>query len=88
MMNQYDLRLYDKNDPSTSPEILKEIKKATSDAGDKYDTFVVTHEPINLKTKLAVKKRTPALKPYVHVDEEEEIIDEDYTDEDDDGLDL
>ena len=87
-MNQHDIRLFDKDDPQTAPGIIKEIKKATTDAGDKYETFVVTHEPINLKAKLAVKKRAPAPKPYLHVDEDEEIIDEDYTDDDDNGIDL
>jgi hypothetical protein len=87
-MNQHDIRLFDKDDPQTAPGIIKEIKKATTDAGDKYETFVVTHEPINLKAKLAVKKRLPTPKPYLHVDDDEEIIDEDYTDDDDNGIDL
>lgn len=88
MMNQHDLRLYDIDDPKTTSDILKEIKKATTDASDKFETFIITHDPINLKAKLTIKKRVPAPKPYVHVNEDEEIIEEDYTDEADDGLDL
>jgi len=59
-----------------------------SDASDKFETLIVTHDAINLKEKLAIKKRMPAPKSFVHVEEDEEIIDEDYTDDDDDGLEL
>lgn len=87
-MNQYDVRLIDKDDPLTSTAIIKEIKQTTTDAVDKHETFIVTHEPINLKAKLALKKRLLVQKPCAQKDEDDEIIDEDYTDEDSDGLDL
>jgi hypothetical protein len=87
-MDQHDLRLFDKHDPNTPSDIIKAINREVSDATDKFETFVVTHEAIKLKEKLAVKKRMPAPKSYVHVEEDEEIIDEDYTDDDDDGLEL
>lgn len=87
-MNQHDIRIVDINDPNTASSVLKEITKSTSDSADKFETFTVTHEPINLKAKLAGKKKAAVPKAYVHVDEDEEIIDEDYTDEDDDGIDL
>jgi hypothetical protein len=81
-MTQHDIRLIDKDDPQTSTAIIKEIKKATSDAGDKYETFVVTHEAINLKAKLTLKKRTSALPSSAQTDQNNE----EYTDNDDDGL--
>jgi len=81
-MKEHDIRLVDMNDPNTPSQVLKEITKTASDATDKFETFVVTHEPINLKAKLAGKKRVSAPQPYVHVEEDEEIIDEDYTDDD------
>jgi hypothetical protein len=87
-MNQYDMRLYDKENPNTPPDIVKQITKETTDASDKFETFTVTHEPINLKAKLIIKKRTPVAKPNKHIEEEEEIIDEQYMDDDEDGLDL
>jgi hypothetical protein len=87
-MDHHDIRLFDKHDPKTPPDIVKAMSKEVADASDKYETFTITHDPIKLKEKLAVKKRIPAPKAYVHVEEEEEIIDEDYTDDDDDGLEL
>jgi hypothetical protein len=88
-MIQCDIRLFDRDNPNTAPEILKEIKKSITDASDKFETFLVTHEPIKLKSKLAVRKKTTPSKAYTpQVEAEEEIIDEDYTDDDDDGLDL
>ena len=83
-MTQHDIRLIDKDDPQTSTAIIKEIKKSTPNAGDKYETFVVTHEAINLKAKLTLKKRTPALQSSDHADEN----DKEYTDKDADGLGL
>lgn len=87
-MDQFDIRLFDKHNPNTPASIITALNKTISDATDKFETFVVTHDAINLKEKLAVKKRTPAPKSYVHVEEDEEIIDDDYTDDDDDGLEL
>jgi hypothetical protein len=87
-MDHHDIRLFDTFDPNTPADIIKAMHKEVSDASDRYETFTVTHDPINLKEKLAVKKRMPAPKSYVHVEEDEEIIDEDYTDDDDDGLEL
>jgi hypothetical protein len=83
-MTQHDIRLIDTEDPQTSTAIIKEIKKSTPDAGDKYETFVVTHEAINLKAKLTLKKRTPALQSSAQADENDEA----HTDKDDDGLGL
>jgi len=87
-MDQYDIRLIDKDDPRTAAGILKEIKKATTDATDMYETFIVTHEPINLKAKLALRKRMVVSQHQPLTNEDEEIIDDDYTDQDDDGIDL
>ena len=61
-MNQYDIRTNDSEDPNTPQDVLKAMKKAVSDAGDKYETFEVTHEPINLKAKLVQKKQAAAAK--------------------------
>ncbi len=83
-MTQHDIRLIDKDDPQTSTTIIKEIKKSTPDAGDKYETFVVTHEAINLKAKLTLKNRNPALQSTSQADEN----DGKYTDKVDDGLGL
>lgn len=83
-MTQHDIRLIDKDDPQTSTAIIKEIKKSTSDAGDKYETFVVTHDAINLKAKLTLKKRTSDLQSSGQNDENNE----EYTDKDDDALGL
>jgi hypothetical protein len=83
-MTQHDIRLIDKDDPQTSSAIIKEIKKSTPDAGDKYETFVVTHEAINLKAKLTLKKRNPALPSSGQADEN----DKEYTGKDVDGLGL
>ena len=83
-MTQHDIRLIDKDDPQTSTAIIKEIKKSTPDAGDKYETFVVTHEAINLKAKLTLKNRNPALQSTGQADEN----DKEYTDKDHDGLGL
>ena len=71
-MKQHDIRLFDKDDPQTAPGIIKEIKKATTDAGDKHETFVVTHEAINLKAKLTLKKRNPVLQSSGQADENNE----------------
>ncbi len=87
-MNQHDIRLIDKDDPKTPTAIIKEIKKATTDADDKYETFVVTHDPINLKSKLTLKKRAAALQSAAETNGDSEIIDEDYKDQDADGLGL
>jgi len=83
-MTQHDIRLIDKDDPQTLTAIIKEIKKTTPDAGDKYETFVVTHEAINLKAKLTLKKRNHALQSSGQVDEN----DEEYTNKNNDGLGL
>ncbi len=81
-MTQHDIRLIDKDDPQTSTAIIKEIKKSTPDAGDKHETFVVTHEAINLKAKLSLKKKNSALQSSGQADENNE----EYTDKDTDGL--
>jgi len=83
-MTQHDIRLIDKDDPQTSAAIIKEIKKSTPDAEDKYETFVVTHEAINLKAKLTLKKRNSALQSSDQADENSS----EFTDKDDDGLGL
>lgn len=83
-MTQHDIRLIDKDDPQTSTAIIKEIKKSTPDAEDKYETFVVTHEAINLKAKLTLKKRNSALQSSDQADENSS----EFTDKDDDGLGL
>ena len=83
-MTQQDIRLIDTDDPQTSKAIIKEIKKSTPDAGDKYETFVVTHEAINLKTKLTLKNRTTALQSSGQADKN----DKEYTDKDHDELGL
>ena len=83
-MTQHDIRLIDMDDPQTSTAIIKAIKKSTPDAGEKYETFVVTHEAINLKAKLTLKKRSPALQSS----DQANANDEEYTDKDDDGLGL
>jgi len=87
-MNKHDTRLVDKDDPKTSATVIREIKKTTSDATDKHETFVVTHEPINLKEKLALKKKAAAPQPQDLTDESSEVIDAEYTDKDADGLGL
>ncbi len=87
-MSQYDMRLHDKDNPNTPPDIVKQITRETIDASEKFETFTVTHEPINLKAKLIIKKRTPVSKLHAHVEDEEEIIDEQYMDDDEDGLGL
>ena len=53
----YDVRTFDRDDPSTPTSEIKAMGKTIADADDKYETFVITHEPINLKAKLTLKKR-------------------------------
>ncbi len=83
-MTQHDIRLIDTDAPNTSTAIIKEIKKATTDAADKFETFVVTHEPIDLKAKLTLKKRLSEPQDM----SDGETTGEDYTDQDADGLGL
>ena len=61
-MTQYDIRVYDIEDPTTTPETIKEIQKSVEDAAEKAESFQVTHDPIDLKEKLAIKQRALAAK--------------------------
>jgi hypothetical protein len=87
-MKQHDIRFIDLDNPNTPSNLVAEIKKSMYDAGDKYESYTVNHEPINLKAKLALKIRVPASAASETNEDDTEIIDEDYTDEDDDSLDL
>ncbi len=82
-MNQYDIRTVDRDDPNTSPADIKAMGKTISDADDKFETFVITHEPINLKAKLAIKQRSVNATPYTSVEGDEVI-----NDAGDEGIDL
>jgi hypothetical protein len=82
-MNQYDIRTVDRDDPNTSPADIKAMGKTISDADDKFETFVITHEPINLKAKLAIKQRSANATPYTSVEGAEVI-----NDTGDEGIDL
>ena len=82
-MNQYDIRTVDRDDPNTSPADIKAMRKTISDADDKFETFVITHEPINLKAKLAIKQRSVNAAPYTSAEDGEVI-----NDAGDDGIDL
>ena len=82
-MNQYDIRTVDQDDPNTSKATIKAMKKTISDAEDTFETFVITHEPINLKAKLAIKQRSLNATPYTSVEGGEVI-----NDSGDDGIDL
>ena len=77
-MNQYDIRTTDSEDPNTPQDIIKAVKKGISDASEKYETFEVTHEPINLKTKLALKKQAAAAKANA-LAEQAQIATEEHT---------
>jgi len=70
-MTQYDIRFFDIEDPTTPPKMIKEMKKTVEDAADKAETFQVTHEPINLKAKLALKQRALAAKAQALAGSEE-----------------
>jgi hypothetical protein len=61
-MAHYDIRVYDIEDPKTTPEIIKEMQKNVSDAAEKAESFQVAHDPIGLKEKLAIKQRALAAK--------------------------
>ena len=87
-MTQHDIRLIDTDDPKTSSAIIKEIKKTTTDASEKYETFVVTHEPIDLKEKLNQKKQAVSQQLNAQSNDEEALNAEEYTDKDDDELGL
>ena len=87
-MTQHDIRLIDTDDPKTPAAIIKELRKLTTDASDKYETFVVTHEPIELKEKLNQKKRAAIQQSNTQTNDDEELSSEEYTDKDDDELGL
>jgi hypothetical protein len=82
-MNQYDVRTFDRDDPNTPPAEIKAMGKTIADADDKYETFVITHEPINLKAKLALKKRSVNATAYTSAEDGQAI-----NNAGDDGIDL
>jgi hypothetical protein len=61
-MTHYDIRVYDIEDPKTTPEIIKKMRTTVADAAEKAESFQVTHDPIDLKEKLVIKQRTLAAK--------------------------
>jgi len=83
-MNQYDIRTVDSEDPNTPANVIKAMKSSITDADDKFETFDVTHEPINLKAKLAVKKKAVEAKANAQAEldrkaEEERMADKEGT---------